>query len=211
MKTFAILLCCVALPLLGSSCKKKLQQAAANGVTPPTEQMATDPAAAAELLRRGSEISDKLMQFLGSKLKAALQAGGPEHALVVCQQLAEPLTMSVAAEFQDAQIKRVSLKPRNPRNAPDEIDRKILTEWQKKVDAGLAVPESEVRSRGDGTTVFYRPIRTQDVCMNCHGDPATFPAELTERLAELYPGDKATGYGIGELRGAFRVEFLQGK
>ncbi len=162
-------------------------------------------------LQLGDMIADKLMQSLGSKLKAALQAGGPEHALIVCQQLAEPSTMLVSEEFEGASIKRVSLKPRNPRNAPDGLDRKVLTGWQKQVDAGQDVPKSEMHSRDDGTAVFYRPIVTQDVCMNCHGDPATFSQGLVERLAELYPKDKATGYGIDQLRGAFRVEFLHGK
>lgn len=162
-------------------------------------------------LKLGDMIADKLMQSLGSKLKAALQAGGPEHALVVCQQLAEPLTILVSEGFEGASIKRVSLKPRNPRNAPDKFDRKVLTNWQTHVDVAQNTPKSEIRSRDDGTAVFYRPIMTQAVCMNCHGDPASFSQGLTEKLAGLYPKDKATGYSIGQLRGAFRVEFLQGK
>lgn len=211
MKKFTISLCCIALPVLFSSCQKQQQQAAASTAPPPTEQKAPDPADEAELLQRGDGIADKLMQSLGSKLKAALQAGGPEHALMVCQQLAQPSTTLVSAEFEGASIKRVSLKPRNPRNTPDELDRKVLTDWQKQVDAGQDVPKSEVHAGEDGTAVFYRPIMTQAVCMNCHGDPASFSQGLTEKLAELYPEDKATGYGIGQLRGAFRVEFLQGE
>ena len=43
--------------------------------------------------------------------------------------------------------------------------------------------------------------------MNCHGEPAAFPEQLTARLNELYPDDQATGYQTGQLRGAFRVVF----
>ena len=158
-------------------------------------------------LQLGDVISGKLMQSLGSKLKAALQAAGPEHALVVCQQLAQPSTVAVSAEFKGADIRRVSLKPRNPLNAPDEFDKQLLTKWQTQLAGGSPALKRELRTRDDGRVVYYRPIMTQQVCMNCHGDPATFSKELTERLAELYPDDKATGYAAGQLRGAFRVEF----
>ena len=158
-------------------------------------------------LQLGDGIADKLMQSLGSKLKGALQAGGPAHALEVCKQLAEPSTEMVSSEFEGIKISRVSLKPRNQANAPDELDKELLTKWQKQIDAGAAVPKSELHYRDDSTAVFYRPIMTQDVCMNCHGEPAAFPEQLTARLNELYPDDQATGYKTGQLRGAFRVAF----
>ena len=42
-----------------------------------------------------------------------------------------------------------------------------------------------------------------EVCLKCHGeniDPA-----VKAKLGELYPNDKATGYKLGDLRGAFTV------
>ena len=209
MKKFATLLCCIVLPVLCSSCQEK--PVAEDTSSSPVEPEDADAVDQAELLARGNEISNKLMQSLGSKLKAALQAGGPEHALMVCQQLAQPSTVAVSSEFEGADIRRVSLKPRNPFNAPDEFDKQVLAAWEAQLGSGSATPESVVHGRDDGRVIYYRPIITQQVCMNCHGDRAAFPAELTKRLAELYPADKATGYGIGQLRGAFRVEFLQGQ
>lgn len=41
---------------------------------------------------RVEEVSDLLMQRLGSQLKTALEAGGPESAFQVCQQAGQPLT-----------------------------------------------------------------------------------------------------------------------
>ena len=158
-------------------------------------------------LQLGDGIADKLMQSLGSKLKTALQAGGPAHALEVCKQLAEPSTEMVSSEFEGIKVSRVSLKPRNQANAPDELDKEILTKWQQQIDAGGTVPKSELHYRDDSTAVFYRPIMTQEVCMNCHGEPEAFPQQLTARLNELYPDDQATGYQTGQLRGAFRVAF----
>ena len=55
--------------------------------------------------------------------------------------------------------------------------------------------------------VFYRPIRIGvDVCLKCHGDAESLAPEVSDRLAELYPDDRATGFAMGDLRGAFVVE-----
>ena len=209
MKAFTVSLCCAALPVFFSGCQK--QQVSDQAAATSAESTRTDTDNKVELRQRGDEIADKLLQSLGSKLKAAMQAGGPEHALMVCKQVAQPSTVAVSSEFEGADIRRVSLKLRNPFNAPDAFDKQVLTDWERQLGSGSTTPESVVHARDDGRVVYYRPIMTQAVCLNCHGDPATFPAELTERLAELYLGDKATGYVIGQLRGAFRVEFSQGK
>lgn len=42
-------------------------------------------------------------------------------------------------------------------------------------------------------------IMTEDACLQCHGDPAAFSNDLSERLAMLYPDDQAIGFKLGEL------------
>jgi hypothetical protein len=45
------------------------------------------------------------------------------------------------------------------------------------------------------------------MCLQCHGKPGTDLSETTiAKLSQLYPNDKATGYGINELRGIWIVE-----
>jgi hypothetical protein len=45
------------------------------------------------------------------------------------------------------------------------------------------------------------------MCLQCHGKPGTDISEATTaKLRQLYPNDKATGYGINELRGIWVVE-----
>ncbi len=163
-----------------------------------------------EILQRGGEASALLMSSLGGKLKAALQAGGPDKALDVCAQMAQPSTAEVSEKLKGLTITRVSMKPRNPKNAPDALDKKVLTNWEKQL-AGGTKPKDEVRQKDEKTAVFYRPIFIKDVCLKCHGDPKTFPPALLKNLAKLYPDDQATGYSKGNLRGAFRVEFALDK
>ena len=188
----------ILLPALFSCQKEPAKEAAAPALTESRRQ---------EILKQGDKASSALLASLGPKLKAALTAGGPVHALTVCQQLAQPSTKEVAAGMAGITLSRVSLKPRNPENAPDQLDTEVLTAWHKQVADHGKAPSDEVRMKDGQTAVFYRPILIEEVCLKCHGDPGTFSAALSEQLAKLYPEDRATGYSKGELRGAFRVEF----
>ena len=52
---------------------------------------------------------------------------------------------------------------------------------------------------------YLRPLRIAPPCLTCHGDPQEMGVDLVARLAELYPGDQAVGYELGDLRGAVSV------
>jgi hypothetical protein len=43
-------------------------------------------------------------------------------------------------------------------------------------------------------------------CLSCHGPVDTLDPELREALAQRFPDDEATGYQLGELRGAYVAE-----
>jgi len=161
-------------------------------------------------LQQGAEISDALMKSLGAKLKASLKAGGPEQAITVCQAAAIPSTLEVSNRFQDASISRITLKPRNPSNAAQGHDEEVLKKWQKELEKSGEKPSDIVVRHGD-SSVFYRPIMIKRVCLKCHGAPETFSEGLRVKLANLYPSDRAVGYSLGDLRGAFRVEFKSEK
>lgn len=172
-------------------------------------QIESTPAALSkqEILAQGGKMSAALLGSLGPKLKGAMKSGGPVHALQTCKQLAQPSTSEVSDDYEGLTLSRVSLKTRNPKNAPDALDTKVLTAWEKQLSDGGAIPTDVVKYNDEGSAVFYRPIMTEEVCTKCHGDPSTFSKELVARLSELYPEDQATGYKEGQLRGAFRVVF----
>lgn len=150
---------------------------------------------------RGEAASEALMKSLGGQLKAALQSGGPVQAIIVCQQAALPLTTAAGESFDGVTVRRTTLKPRNPANAPDDTDRRVLEAMAR----AEGVPEPVIEWEDDAAR-FYRPLMMQEVCLNCHGDPASFPTELTQALAERYPNDLATGYALGDFRGVIRVD-----
>lgn len=149
----------------------------------------------------GKKAAESLMTSLGGQLKAALETGGPVNAMRVCQQVAGPLTEAADKNFEEGSIRRTSLKVRNPKNAPDEMDRQVL----ENLASAEELPASHVEW-SPGAARFYKPLVMQEICLKCHGDPATYPAELTTALAELYPSDQASGYRLGDLRGVIRVD-----
>jgi len=96
---------------------------------------------------------------------------------------------------------------RNAANAPDEIERAVLEQFRADLASGKASGPLEavfeVR-RGDQTERRYmRAIPTDAVCLTCHG--AALAPEVAAAIAKDYPGDRATGFELGQLRGAFTV------
>jgi hypothetical protein len=51
--------------------------------------------------------------------------------------------------------------------------------------------------------LYMRAIPMEALCTTCHG--ATLAPDVAAAIARAYPGDQATGFTPGELRGAFSV------
>ena len=143
---------------------------------------------------------------LKPELVTAIQSGGPLAAIEVCNTKAPGIAEAVSLE-QGVQASRVSLKNRNPDNAANEWQTSVLQSFEERVeegeDAGSLSWQETVDVDGEKEFRFMKAIPTGGVCLACHGkniDPA-----VTDKLAELYPDDKATGYSQGDLRGAFVV------
>jgi len=143
---------------------------------------------------------------LKSELVAAMQSGGPIEAIDVCNTRAVLISEEVSLE-QGMTLSRVSQKNRNPDNAPNEWQAAVLDSFEARELAGEApatLAWHEVADTGTGKEFrFMKAIPTGAVCLACHGE--TLAPPVAEKLAELYPEDKATGYSEGDIRGAFVV------
>jgi len=159
----------------------------------------------AEIARAKSTIK----QFAGAlqtELKTAMQAGGPVAAIGVCHTQAMPITAQVAAEH-GIQLSRVSLKNRNPANVPNDWQVAVLKDFDRQQAAGKDITKlawSETVTVDNGQEFrFMKAIPTGDVCLKCHG--SQLAPEVVQVLADIYPDDRATGYKVGDIRGAFVV------
>jgi hypothetical protein len=144
---------------------------------------------------------------LKTELKAGLKAGGPAEAIKVCREKAPDIARRVSAKTGWT-IGRTSLKLRNPLNAPDAWEQGVLENFQVQFAEG-AKPGGLVYSDVIGEnrkTVFrlMKGIKTGGLCLKCHGSQVSQP--VNERLKDLYPYDRATGFKAGDLRGAFTLE-----
>ncbi len=143
---------------------------------------------------------------LKAELVAGMQSGGPIAAIGVCNTRAPAIAEAVSLE-QGMQLSRVSLKNRNPGNAPNDWQKAVLMNFEERVEmgedaGGLSWQETVETDQGKEYR-FMKAIPTGGVCLACHGK--SLAPEVEAKVAELYPDDKATGFSEGDLRGAFVV------
>ena len=142
-----------------------------------------------------------IQQFKGNlknHLQKAMQAGGPTHAIAVCSKKAPEITAAMSTKT--LRIRRVGTRVRNKEtNVPSAEISKVL--------AKLTPQEPAVSTTINGRKTFVRGIYLNNaVCLTCHGDKSQMSEELRTTLHTLYPNDEATGFKMGELRGAFVVQ-----
>ena len=143
---------------------------------------------------------------LKGELQAGIKAGGPVTALEVCNTNAPQIATKVATE-SGIQVSRVSLKNRNPDNAPNVWQKAILEDFEIRNAAGADPTTLEfsevVEHDGNKEFRFMKAIPTGGVCLACHGE--NLASDVQETITTLYPDDKATNFKLGDLRGSFVV------
>jgi methyl-accepting chemotaxis protein len=101
--------------------------------------------------------------------------------------------MRQMAAQEGFEFRVVRENPRNPANAPDAVERRIL---DLLADGRQEYFEEDRRA---GKLIYARPIRLSRDCLACHGDPATSPTGDGKDVL----GFPMEGWREGELRGAF--------
>ena len=143
---------------------------------------------------------------LQSELMDAMKQGGPARAIQVCNTEAPQISSRVAKEkSSNLTVRRTALRVRNPDNRPNSLEARGLRAIQNRLAAGEAPDKVRWHERDGDEFVYMRPIMTGALCTTCHGQTTSIPPEVRKELSRLYPNDQATGFSIGELRGAFVV------
>ncbi|OHB92263.1 MAG: hypothetical protein A2Z57_02755 [Planctomycetes bacterium RIFCSPHIGHO2_12_39_6] len=97
-------------------------------------------------------------------------------------------------------MKQTSLKYRNPKNKPDEWEAKQLQGFESNPDLKEI---KEVVKLEDGSKLFrcIIPLKIDEGCLKCHGDPATSPTGDGKDIA----GKPMENYKPGDIRGGISV------
>lgn len=179
------------------------------GVMASDDARAQDPIAAdAASLATARAAVKGLGETLKTQLVAAIKAGGPVAAVNVCRTIA-PQIAEEQSQTHGANVGRTALKVRNPANAPDAFERRVLEDFVRQIDAGADPAKLEyaetVTDGGEKVFRYMKAIPTAaEPCLTCHGSNLE-PALRTEIL-RLYPDDQATGFAAESLRGSFTVK-----
>ncbi len=159
---------------------------------------------------RARTVAREVLEETKAVLEGALSGGKPAaSALRVCAGVAQNIARK--HEQEGWRVRRVSEKVRNPADTPDPGERDVLRFWAEERKAGrlgaTAEHEEIVTENGKNYFRYMRPIFIPGpVCLQCHGEPAKLAPGVGEALRELYPNDQATGYAVGDLRGAISVK-----
>ncbi len=142
---------------------------------------------------------------LGRNLMGAIQKKGLEKAITFCNERAYAITDSMA-RIHNANIKRVSDKPRNQNNKANGVESEYIERFKE-----IVANQNEIKPilvEEDNLVNFYYPITTNSMCLQCHGtvDKELNP-ETYKTIKGLYPNDKATGYDVNEVRGIWSITF----
>lgn len=141
---------------------------------------------------------------LGKNLIAAIKNRGTEEAVSFCNTRAFNIVDSAGVAL-NTKIKRVSNFPRNSANAANKTELNYIENSIHKIKSGEKMTPlvQEINNK----MVGYYPIVTNNMCLQCHGLPNTQISDATlTKIKDLYPADKATGYGENELRGIWVIE-----
>ena len=137
----------------------------------------------------------------------ALLEGGPVGAIGACNTLAPELNTSVTDE-SSFEIGRTAFRVRNPDNAPDAWELAGLENLQKALAGGgdaKTMETYDIVTTKEGQRLFryMRPIMMREPCMSCHGPNVA--QDVKSEIAKYYTDDKAIGFNLGDLRGAFSL------
>ncbi|WP_404400103.1 DUF3365 domain-containing protein [Idiomarina seosinensis] len=156
------------------------------------------------------QAAGQLQQRLGKVLMTTIQNEGHVAAIKVCNEQAPEIADSVSDQL-GVSVGRTALKVRNPDNRPTSQQQEVLKQFEQQWQQSQAKGSSEVPmttyTNSQGNEVWMKAIVMQPQCAACHG--SSIKPELQQAINKRYPNDQATGFDVGDVRGAFVVTSRQ--
>lgn len=155
------------------------------------------------LQEKSTAITQEFAKTLKGELQTAMKSGGPVAAIKVCKERAPAISQALSKQY-DAKVMRVSNKNRNPENKPKYWQKKVLDTFEQQAKKQKNIPDYYAKT-AQGEARYMKAIRVGGVCLVCHG--STLAKPVAQALKAHYPADTATGYKLGDVRGAFSIEW----
>lgn len=160
----------------------------------------TPTAADEPTLEDGRALARSFAAELQAALQTAIADGGPVAGITVCKDRAPQIAAELSRR-SGAKVGRVSRRFRNPNNLVEPWQTTVLEKFELDMSEGQPSPEHFERV-ADGAR-YMKAIPVQPVCLACHG--ANLADDVRATIDEEYPHDRARGYVLNDLRGAFSI------
>lgn len=98
-------------------------------------------------------------------------------------------------------FKTPKFNPRNPSNKPDALETEALNAFE----ASPQLSEHTIFDAKANSVRYFRPIRLENECMICHGDPKRSQQLWNNSEGTDPTGHTMEGYAVNDLHGAFEV------
>ena len=167
-----------------------------------TSSFAQKPASDEQLQIEAKQKIQHFAKTLKASLTSAIKAGGLEAGVEVCSKQAQAIANSLSTDGW--QVSRISLKPRNPANTPSTWQQIVLERFEAQMVEGKPVADLVFKTQDKSTFSLIKAIPTGELCLKCHG--SAIAPEVRQTIKRYYPKDQATGFAVGDIRGAFVVE-----
>ncbi|MCC5814485.1 MAG: DUF3365 domain-containing protein [Leptospira sp.] len=150
-----------------------------------------------------------LFKDLGTELKTELiqsvKERGAENSIEVCAKLSPEIEERISQE-NGLSLKRISDKNRNPNHAPQDWENEVIQNWKADLEKGIQ-PAVFTQKAGDEFRVMKPIVIDNPTCLKCHGMESDIEKATLEKIQVVYPMDKAKGYKMGDIRGAFSASW----
>lgn len=163
-----------------------------------------------ELTDRGIAVAKELVDM---RKRLARTYVKPKAA--INEETAKKVCIAVADRGKEIEkdegyiIRFVSIKPRNPANAPSGEDAEDVKGVLRHLDEKRGQADDWGGPWIDGKSYYryMRPIFAEKPCLSCHGDEKKVP----KFIKKMYPDDKSFGFKEGDLMGGVAVYTWKGK
>jgi hypothetical protein len=160
-----------------------------------------------DLLNETKAVVAPLPTKLKSVLIEQIRINGLVGGIETCSKIA-PKAMQDISNKTGWEVKRVSLKNRNPNGQPDLWEMQALKEFEElaKKDENSELEKWEIiQDENNSYFRYIKGLKTTYECLMCHSSKDNLSNDVKNKLKELYPNDLATGYSTKQVRGGISV------